>query len=595
MTPPKPPRTKYMMKASISSSRFISQPAYEDPDACKPAVTDGSQSEVKVKPVPLPRSKAQPGVQSNTKKTVDSGDKTNNTTNAVSSPRSECPADFVRPHPVRPPPRPPKYLTTSKPTAAVNGGSRYINLNTDPTMKPPPVGTESTQNPPRPPPQRPPLPSIYYDRLHSTMGIQSKSCTAASQQSTLSSPQQTPVSPVFSVEEVNLCGTYGETATDSKDRPAVPPRLSQSSLPRSSSECEPLSPQTRPPPPSFNPPPPPPPPSRGTPCESVYTEIEHCPYLDVLPEDDDDMTKGRTMPHSGLRSKNGCISSQTREDKENLCEMLRWLTRVSKPDYMTPSLYGLSIEEEIRSFNQRAMNVSKALRLYNVLMMRRNECLRNVITEFNSISNSMDKLQKKSKTIGIAGGTTGAVGGVTAVVGIALAPMTMGASLIATAVGAGMVASAGGIGAHSVKANKKVVNRSTVEKLVYDYKSNIGDLERCLDFIVSGMNELRRHDIARLQRAGAQPDALKMAHLSQSVFRDNMNDKRRTSVGHTGGMSSERLLLAFAKELDQYFTESDGQKLKKSNKSRFSGRVRLLAANLQEELDHLIHMWEMFS
>ncbi|XP_022612790.1 uncharacterized protein LOC111230368 [Seriola dumerili] len=310
------------------------------------------------------------------------------------------------------------------------------------------------------------------------------------------------------------------------------------------------------------------------------------------------MTQGKTMPRSGLRFQSNCFSScqQSREDTDDHYGMLRWLTRVSRPDYMTPSLYGLSIEEETRLFNQRAMDVSKALRLFNVLMMKRNESLRNVITEFSSISSSLDKLQKKTKTMGIAGGTTGAVGGVTAVMGVAFAPMTMGASLIATVVGAGMVASAGGMGAHTAKANKKIVNRMGVEKLVYEYKTNVADLEHCLDFILSGMNELRRHDIARLQRAGAQPHALKMAHLSQSVFRDNTDKgKRRSSAPHTGGLSSERLLLAFVKELDQYFTEKEGQKLKKANKSRFSGRVRLLAENLQEELQHLNHMWEIFS
>ncbi|XP_067426735.1 apolipoprotein L6-like [Thunnus thynnus] len=262
---------------------------------------------------------------------------------------------------------------------------------------------------------------------------------------------------------------------------------------------------------------------------------------------------------------------------------------------MAPSLFGLSIEEEIRSFNQRAMNVKQALHLYNLLMMKRNEILRVKISEFTSISDNLDKVQKKSKTMGIAGGTTGAVGGVTAVVGIALAPVTMGASLIATAVGAGMVASAGGMGAHAAKANNNTANRTTVEKLVNDYMANIVDMERCLDFILSGMNELRRHDLARLQRAGAQPDALKIAHLSQSVFRSSMNNGGRTSVAHTAGMSSERLLQAFAKEMDLYFKVKDDQKLRQSNKSKFSGRVRLLAQNLQDELDHLNCMWEMFS
>lgn len=233
------------------------------------------------------------------------------------------------------------------------------------------------------------------------------------------------------------------------------------------------------------------------------------------------------------------------------------------------------------------MSVSKALRLFNLLMMKRNDKMRLILAEFTSISDSVDKLQKKNKTMGIAGGTAGAVGGVTAVVGIVLAPVTLGASLIATAVGAGMVASAGGMGAHTVRANKKIVNRMTVEKLVQDYEANVGDLEHCLDFIVSEMNELRRHDIARLQRAGAQLEAVRMAHLSQSVF-NNMNS-------NTGGTSSQKLLLAFSKEMDQYFTEKNSQKLKKLNKSKFSGRVRLLAQNLEADLDHLNHMWQQFT
>lgn len=245
-----------------------------------------------------------------------------------------------------------------------------------------------------------------------------------------------------------------------------------------------------------------------------------------------------------------------------------------------------------RSFHQRACDLKKALRLYNLLMMKRNETLRDLIADFSSISNSLDKMQKKSKTMGIAGGTTGAVGGVTAVLGIALAPVTMGTSLIATAVGAGMVASAGGMGAHSAKqAKKKIVNKMAVEKLVYEYKTNVVDLEHCLDFILSAMNELRRHDIPRLQRAGAETDALKTAHLSQFVMRNYMDTNRKT---HTSGMSSERLLQTFAKEMDQYFSDKDSQKLKKSSESKFSGRVRLLAENLQDELDRLNRMWEMF-
>ncbi|KAM7372288.1 hypothetical protein PAMP_009467 [Pampus punctatissimus] len=543
--PSEPSRTKYMMTSAISSCD-TPQHTYEDPDASVPALTDGSQSEVKVKPVPHPRSKLKPNAQfnnSNNNKTVVDG-----SSNATNSQNSEFPAHYKRPRPVRPAPRPP--MTSSKPTAAVDGSNlHYMCSDTEPAV---------------------------------TSYIESR-C------SSISSMRQTLVSPALSEEPGYLFGTYNAMATV-PDRPAVPPRAS---LPCSASVQKTSPSQTRPPPPTFNPPPPP---SIRIPAESVYSEIEYPSYLELLIEDDHKMEQRKSTPRSERCYQNSFFSSyqQTTKDTEEINGMLRWLKIMSESDYMTPSLYGLSIEEEIRLFDRRAMNVMQALRLYNILMRKRKEILQNHISEFTSISDSLDNVQKKRKTMSIAGGTTGAVGGVTAVVGIALAPMTMGASLIATAVGAGMVASAGGMGAHAAKAKNKNVNRMTLEKLVNDYMANVVDIEHCLDFILSGMNELRRHDLIRLQRAGAQPDALKMAHLSQSVLRSNMNNGGRTSVAHTAGMSSQRLLQAFAKEMDQYFKVKDSQKLKQSTKSKFSDRVRLLAQNLQGELDHLNHMWEMF-
>ncbi|XP_030263575.1 titin-like isoform X2 [Sparus aurata] len=584
MMPPKPPRKSYLMKSSTTSSYEVVQPTYEDPDATTPPVTDGSQSDVVVKPVPHPRTKLKPNddCNSNNNNTVDTIDKTSNTTNTEVS---QCSAEYKTPRSVCPPPRPPppsKKVTSGQPKTEIN---THCYVNTVTALKSVAVSTESVQSPPSLPPKRPPPPAIFYDRPKSTMRPEPEMCIdeiQRSRYSSSSSMQHSPDSSALSDELVGLCGTNSSTVTDGIGRPAVPPRL-----PRSYSTCETLPLQTRPKVPPFSPPPPPPP-STKAPSESVYWEIESRPYLDILPEDNEEVIK--QVGSSRFQSGRYTCNPQTTPDTEDINTMLRWLKRVCKSDDMAPSLYGLSMEEEIRTFNQRALNLKKALRLYTLLMMKRSERLRDLIAEFRSISHNLDKMQKKTKTMGIAGGTTGAVGGVTAVLGIALAPVTMGTSLIATAVGAGMVASAGGMGAHTAKANKKIVGRMAVEKLVYEYKDKIVDLGHCLDFILSEMNELRRHDIPRLQRAGAQTDALKMAHLSQFVIK-NLDNAGKAFAG----MLSERLLQAFAKEMDLYFSEKNCEKLKKSRESKFSGRVRLLAENLQDELDQMNRMWEMFS
>ncbi|KAG7239452.1 hypothetical protein INR49_028923, partial [Caranx melampygus] len=471
-------RANYMTESTVTRPCNILQPTCDD--ALKPAA-DGSPSLVAVRPVPRPRSNKTPRVQPNTNNTGYSEDKTNNAANAVSSSYSERPAE--RPRPVRPPPKPP-----SKPTAAVTGNCHFINSNTQP-VKTSAANTVTVQNSLRPRPQRPqrpPPPSIYYDRLQSATGTKPQSGSGESLLSTAGSVRQTARLPASCEEEAVLYETYEE--------------------------------MPRPPPPQFSPPPPPTPRS-----ESLYTEIDQGTYLEILPNEEDNMAPRTSRPWSGLRFQSGrdsCFSScsQTENNPAGLCDMLRKL-RVSESDYITAN--GPSREDKIRSINQRVNDVSMELRQFNVLMMKRHENLRNIITELKSISNSLDKLQKKNKTIGIAGGTTGAVGGVTAVVGIALAPVTMGASLIATAVGAGMVASAGGLGAHSMaKANKKTVNRMTVEKLAYDYKTCVADLEHCLKSILCGMNELQRH----AQREGANPAVIKMAFQLQSVI-DNMNQR----------------------------------------------------------------------
>ncbi|XP_067331969.1 sporozoite surface protein 2-like isoform X1 [Channa argus] len=626
---PKRPSPNQTMASTSSSSSEVPQadsknpdaPDYEDPESPQPAVTDRSQSEHEVKPVPLPRSKIKTKAECSSRSdSSDPVDKSNSPSTDETSHDNECPSDNKRPHPVRPPQRPPmsKLLNSAKPTPE----NQYTSANTKPTVKRPAVGTERTRNA-HPRPERPPPPSLYYGRAPAT---QSKSCSGESEQSTCSSSSSKQTA--LSDKVINLDGSYREMAKDSKNKPAVPPRPMQSLLPSYASLCESSPPQIRPPAPL---------PPAETLSEPVYSEIgidiDNCPYLEILPnkenkmikpppsipptekrsrsvhsekehlllltENKDKMKQRWTLPRSGppVGSNRYSQRPQTIEDADDIGGMLRWLKKVSKPDYMTPSVYGLSIEEEVRSFNQRAVHVSKALRLYNLLMMKRNESLRNIITEFSSISDSLDKMQKKSKTVDIAGGTTGAIGGVTAVVGIALAPMTLGASLIATAVGAGMVASAGGLSAHTAKASEKIVNRTSVEMLVDEYMTNVVDLEHCLDFILAGMNELRRHDIARLNRAGTQSEAVKMAHLSQSVFKTtttNNNKNLGTSVAHTSGVSSEKLLQAFSKEMDQYFREN-GQKLKKMNKSKFSGRVCLLAENLHDQLEYLNHMWELFT
>ncbi|XP_077414619.1 uncharacterized protein LOC144044225 [Vanacampus margaritifer] len=267
-----------------------------------------------------------------------------------------------------------------------------------------------------------------------------------------------------------------------------------------------------------------------------------------------------------------------------------WMHNVSMSSYMTPPLHGFSLEEKIRVFNQRALITKQALWIFNTLMTERHQRLQGYILELKSISKLLDKEKKLVKGMGIAGGTTGAVGGVAAVVGIILAPVTMCTSLVVTAAGVTMLGAAGGMGARASKPNKNIGDKNMIQKLVSNYMLNVSDIEQSLNFIRCEMKEVQKHDLERLQQAGAQPDALAVAHELQSVMNNIKNGREDVYIRR---ISSEMLLHAFIKQMDQYFKEKGERKrVKMSTKSNLSGKIQLLAQNLQRELDYLNFVWE---
>ncbi|CAB1341509.1 unnamed protein product [Coregonus sp. 'balchen'] len=205
-----------------------------------------------------------------------------------------------------------------------------------------------------------------------------------------------------------------------------------------------------------------------------------------------------------------------------------------------------------REFSQRCLHVKNGVRLFNCLIMKCNDTLRGHITELNDLAEKLDKVQKKTKTMGIAGGNTGAVGGAVAVVGIVLAPMTMSASFIATAVGVGMVSSCSGMGIKAAMDNNKSnsVYRKRLEEVVQKYKAKIADVEWSLCFIHSGMAELRRYNFHRLQHA--EPEALRIARVAES-------------------------------------------RLKNASETKFATRICGVTQELQEELNELHQVWQTFS
>jgi len=253
-------------------------------------------------------------------------------------------------------------------------------------------------------------------------------------------------------------------------------------------------------------------------------------------------------------------------------------TRYSRP---------MTVEEKTRWLNQTAQRVCKSLTYFQSTLPGRRDTLRWHISELREIADKVEKSSQKHRMMGIGGGTGSAVGGVTAVVGIALAPVTMGVSLIATAVGAG-VAVAGGVGAtrSAVKKKKhKGVDRKRGEDILKTYRDQVIDLEESLAIVRTGMEELMRQDLT-----GASEEAVWMAKVAEAASRYGKPGSAKPTLS-----STDDILKGFDVFSEVYYSTSDGDKQKKTSNKKFATKVRTAAEQLQEGLNDMNCAWETFS
>ncbi|XP_041725661.1 uncharacterized protein LOC121555872 isoform X1 [Coregonus clupeaformis] len=298
------------------------------------------------------------------------------------------------------------------------------------------------------------------------------------------------------------------------------------------------------------------------------------------------------LPLQG-RIKTLSISSISEEEKDeqedNIIKdadrLMEWWEKVkSEPWKDLANDPKLAKKGEAKLFKVKAQRIQNALQLYNFLLTKHGETLKNHIIDLISIADNLDKVSKGTKIAGITGGATGAVGGVAAVAGVILAPFTLGASLALTVVGVGVAAAGGVTGASAAIANKvsSAQDRKKIELILQDYRALIGNIEACLRFINVGMEHLRKHNLSTLQ--GVDTEAVRVASVAIV-----------TGVGSSSAIEASSkasgMLQGFALGMDIYFTQKKdgkgGQKLKKGLESKFGKKIREVAQQLKEGLDEV--------
>ncbi|XP_029309483.1 apolipoprotein L1 isoform X2 [Cottoperca gobio] len=294
------------------------------------------------------------------------------------------------------------------------------------------------------------------------------------------------------------------------------------------------------------------------------------------------------------------------EDGQDVEGLMDWWNTV-EPWEDTPQEDDMTDKEEAKAFAVTAQKVQKGIRVFNKLFSERAESLWQHVIDLNTIADGLDKFNKNTKIAQITGGSTSAIGGIATITGLALAPVTMGISLIVTAVGLG-VATAGGLTSAGAGISNQVNNsmdRKKVEKIVLDYQDKMVDLDKCLKFIKQGIENLSRFDLIKMKEQAYNRD---FPALSSRFFEDgamagkailvNANEIMRVvQIANVAGSTAARavqiasmatgVLTGLFVGMDIYFVAKDSKELKKGAKSEFAAKIREVATQLHEGLVEL--------
>ncbi|KAL6466418.1 hypothetical protein MHYP_G00242220 [Metynnis hypsauchen] len=270
------------------------------------------------------------------------------------------------------------------------------------------------------------------------------------------------------------------------------------------------------------------------------------------------------------------------EEEGDTDSLMEWWNTVELWDEL-PSDEEINLkEDETISFTEIAGKVHRGLRVFYKVFTEQAEFLYQHVLFLHSLADDLSNFHRRAKIANITGGTTTAVGGVAAIAGLALAPVTMGASLIVSVVGLG-VATAGGITAASAAISDNVHDmndRKKIEIIVQDYEIRLTEMHHCLRFVVEGIRRLRCHPLLRRNNYYAGDWEVRRALQTVSLVSEPVEQAEEIVNTAMAALSS------VCKGMDKYFTK-DSRELKKGCKKEVAMRVQMLAKHLHDGLVQL--------
>ncbi|XP_024865306.1 uncharacterized protein si:cabz01007807.1 isoform X2 [Kryptolebias marmoratus] len=273
------------------------------------------------------------------------------------------------------------------------------------------------------------------------------------------------------------------------------------------------------------------------------------------------------------------LEEEDDEEDGDTDSLMEWWYTVEQWDELPSDEEDAALkEDESKSFTILAYKVERGLRVFNKVFTEQAEALWEYLITLHALADDISEFHHKAKIAGITGGTTTAVGSVAAITGLALAPLTLGASLVITAVGVG-VATAGGITSASAAISDNVNNmqdRKKIETVLKDYEDRMLDIAKVLHFINQGLVKLRGHPFLRSGTQHYSQD-WEVRNAVQIISLVDSPVMKATEITDDAVASLQGLF----KGMDKFFTK-DTRELKKGCKKEIVGEIRHVANVLND-------------
>uniref|UniRef100_A0A3B1JKG5 Uncharacterized protein n=1 Tax=Astyanax mexicanus TaxID=7994 RepID=A0A3B1JKG5_ASTMX len=252
---------------------------------------------------------------------------------------------------------------------------------------------------------------------------------------------------------------------------------------------------------------------------------------------------------------------------------------------------------------QSVVFIRQKIELFITLFNRDYSQIQVLIDKLREITDSVEEVHRGATIGSISGSVIGAAGGITSIVGLILAPFTLGASLIVTGVGIGVAAAGGVTGAASNITNmiKQKTSREEIEKILMEVQEKLNPMIDCLKEIEIEIEEFSASS-SKAAKAGAGIAAGVGGFLAGGIRLARIADigKVAAQVSRTvrvagaisGVLSGLFVVLDIffiaqdAIELDQMNNPKKGKKVKSAT-AKFLIEMRNTISALQEALDEL--------